>query len=355
MKLNWMKLKKYRILLLVLAAFLVLAAVFAGRLSWLSSRLDSQEMASRWAGETDLSFAQVSVFFPVDQPGSLDQVRSFRATLPDKLIAAGLEPTEENRLWADAYSTQTKLTAQTDYGEGEATVYAVGGDFFRFHPLKLVSGSYFTDEDFMDDLILLDEDMAWKLYGGMDLTGKAVTISGKLFTICGVVERETDFATELADTAGGRIYMSYSAYAALQGGETAPGFQYYELVMADPVQNFTRGTVTETFSEDTHVVVENSSRFTWERILGVLGDFGQRSMVKQGVAYPYWENAARLIEDHMALFLLLFILCIIPPCIAAVAFGIYWLIRGWKKLKSQIPVWIERRRERRYRGKHEAP
>lgn len=350
-----MKLKKYRVLLFILAALLILAAIFAGRLSWLSSRLDSQEMASRWAGETDLHFAQVSVFFPVNQPGTLDQVRTFRAALPDKLIAAGLEPTEENRLWADAYSTQTKLAAQTDYGEGEATVYAVGGDFFHFHPLKLVSGSYFTDEDFMDDLILLDKNMAWKLYGGMDLAGKTVTISGKLFTICGVVERETDFATELADTASGRIYMSYSAYTTLQGSENASGFQCYELVMADPVQNFTRGTVTETFSEETHIVVENSNRFTWERILDVLGDFGQRSMVTQGVAYPYWENAARLVEDHMALFLLLFLLCIIPPCITAVIVGIYWLIRGWKKLKARIPVWMESRKERRYYGKHEAP
>lgn len=349
-----MKRGKHRVLLIVLAAALVLAGVFAGVLSWLGGQLDSQQMAQRWAGETDLSFAQASVYFPVDQPGNLEQVRAFRTSLPDKLIAAGLEPTEENRLWVDAYSTQTELEASTDYGDGKATVYAVGGDFFRFHPLKLVSGSYFTDEDFMDDLIVLDKEMAWKLYGGMDLTGKTVEISGKLFTISGVVEREQDFATQRADAGGGRIYMSYSAYTALLGGEAEPGFHCYELAMADPVQNFTRSTVVESFPEDVNAVVENSNRFAWERILGVLGDFGERSMSTQGIAYPYWENAARLIEDYMAVFLLLFILLLIPPCVAAVAFGIFWLIRGWRKLQTQIPLWIEHRREQRYRGKHEA-
>ncbi len=40
-------------------------------------------------------------------------------------------------------------------------------------------------------------------------------------------------------------------------------------------------------------------------IFKVVGDFGKRSMNTEGVVYPYWENAARLLEDYMALTLIL--------------------------------------------------
>ena len=39
----------------------------------------------------------------------------------------------------------------------------------------------------MDDLVILDEEIAWRLYGGTNLAGMPVTINGEHFLIGGVV------------------------------------------------------------------------------------------------------------------------------------------------------------------------
>ena len=370
-----MKIKKYRVFLGVLLALAILAGVCAGVLAWLSGRLQSQEVAESWSGESGQRFAQVSVYFPMTQLGTVDQVRSFRSSLPEKLREVSLESTDSSQMWVDAYSTEAKLEAETSYGSASAAVYAVGGDYFRFHPLELVSGSYFSDDDLMQDLVVLDEDMAWRLYGGMDLTGKTVDISGRQFTISGVVRREPDFASERAYPGGGRIYMSYAAYAQLLGGETEPGIRTYEIVLADPISGYAEKLVSDAFGSGATqgmdpggeespeesapdglgaVILQNTGRFSLERIFSVLGDFGVRSMNTQGVVYPYWENAARLIEDYMAVALLLMLLFGALPALFLLVVAIELIRRGWKKLKAAVPVWVENRRKRRYEARRGA-
>jgi hypothetical protein len=370
-----MKIKKYRVFLGVLLALAILTGICAGVLAWLGGQLQSQKIAESWSGESGQRFAQVSVYFPVNQLGGVDQVRSFRSSLPEKLREVSLESTEDSQMRVDAYSTEAKLDAKTSYGSASAAVYAVGGDYFRFHPLELISGSYFSEADLMEDLVVLDEDMAWRLYGGMDLTGKTVDIAGQQFTVSGVVRRESDFASEKAYPGGGRLYMSYDAYTQLLGGETEPGIRTYEIVLADPISGYAQKLVESAFGSgatqgmDTGgeenqqesppdglgaVILQNTGRFSLERIFSVLGDFGERSMNTQGVVYPYWENAARLIEDYMAVVLLLMLLFGVLPALFLIVVAIELLRRGWKKLKAAVPVWMENRRKRRYEARRKA-
>ena len=69
------------------------------------------------------------------------------------------------------FTTKPILTVSTERGNAQVKVTGVGGDYFRFHPLKLRSGSYLMETDLMKDRVLLDEELAWKLFGGMELTG----------------------------------------------------------------------------------------------------------------------------------------------------------------------------------------
>ena len=93
----------------------------------------------------------------------------------------------------------------SELGHGEASAIAVGGNFFDFHPIRLLNGTYLAESDLMKDRVLLDEDLAWLLFGGTDLQGMPMEINGVPFVVGGVVQREQDFASRRAYTAWGSI------------------------------------------------------------------------------------------------------------------------------------------------------
>ena len=129
------------------------------------------------------------------------------------------------------------------------------------------------------------------------------------------------------------LYMSCDAYVLLN--EDA-GATCYELVLAEPVRGFALGFVQEKFPIGQGVIVENSGRFAFGRVLSLIGDFGTRSMQNQGVIFPYWENAARAVEDWCALLLLLGLLFAALPVVVAVVWLIRLLKRGKEKLGEEV-------------------
>lgn len=322
--------KRQGIVLWILCGLLVLAACacFFARAS-LARLLPSQYAAERWAGEGDTAFRQVSCFLPVDESLSLNQIHGFRYAILDQLHAAAIEADTDTRLFRDAWSAAGKLSASSDLGKGEVSVIAVGGDFFLFHPLRLLSGSYLTESDVMDDRVLLDEDTAWLLFGGTDLEGMPMKLNGVPFTVAGVVQREQDFASRKAYTAGQGIYMSFDAYTRLKEGA---GANCYELVMTDPVKNFVLNFVKEKFPLGQGEVVENTGRFAFWKVLGLVRQFGARSMQRLGVLYPYWENAAHCVEDWCALLSFLAVLLLILPGL----FLLQLLIRLFRRVKRKL-------------------
>ena len=113
----------------------------------------------------------------------------------------------------------------------------VGGDWFYFHPMTLRSGSYIREDDLVHDTVVLDEETAWRLFGGMDLNGMTVRINDIPFTVVGVVKRENDFATRAAYSQDAVIYMHYDALSSL--AETK--ITAYETAGADPIDGFLKG------------------------------------------------------------------------------------------------------------------
>ena len=324
--------------LLLLCGLLTLAAAacFLGAL-FLGGELESQRAAERWQGEGELGFSQLSCFLPVDEKLSLNQIYQFRSDLMKHLHEAALDADSSQTLFVDAWSCTGKALASTDLGKGEANVIAVGGQFFRFHPLRLLSGSYFQEGDLMQDLVLLDEELAWLLFGSSDLQGLSVKIDGVPFQIAGVIESERDFASRKAYTAGMGLYMSFDAWKSLH--ETA-GVTAYELVMAEPVKNFAVNFAREKFPIGQGEIVQNSGRFEMGRLLGLAAQFGTRSMQKLGVLLPYWENAARCMEDYCALLYFLGWLLILIPAIALTVTVFRLLRRGKRKLAEDLlPGW----------------
>ena len=321
---------------LVLVCFAIFQAV--------AGTLESIHAADRFRGGNEMRFAQLACFMPEDDGTSEQHIRIFYQTLDQKLTDASLEAPEGASLYTDAYSGRINLNVSGDHGSAAVKAIGVGGNFFQFHPLRLRSGSYISENDFMQDRVVLDETLAWQLFGGFDVAGLSVTIDGKPFYVAGVVRRESDFATKEAYLDGASMFLSYSAMKSLDENST---ITCYEIVMPDPISGFARGVLTENFDVGTGDVVENSSRYSLENLFSVIGDFGKRSMRNNGVIYPYWENAVRLTEDYLALLLVLMLLFGLCPAVTLLVLAIRQVIRTWRTLKREVPARLDRARERR--------
>ena len=348
---------KKRIFLLVLALLVLLSAACAVGIAALAENMEAQQAAERWQGESDMAFRQISCYLPVDQKLTLNDIYGFRMKLVDALHKAALDLDNDNSLFVDAWSAVDKVTVSSSRGSGEASVIAVGGEFFQFHPIRLLSGSYLSEGDLMQDRVLLDEDLAWLLFGGTELTGMSLKINGVPFVVAGVIEREQDFASKRAYTVGQGLYMSYEAYVSLTGTE---GISCYELVLPEPVDGFALDTVKAAFPLGRGEALENTGRFAPLRLYQLLGQAGTRSMQAMGMMYPYWENAARCVEDICVMLLLAATLFLTVPAVTALVFLIRLLKRGKEgleeqvlpKLKDSAEEAVRVRQRRRWEKKH---
>ena len=340
--------KKTKIILGILSGALSLcfiACIIVYHL--LGGLLLSQQAADRWAGNSGQRFAQISAFFPVDENIKAEDISDFHSKIDAKLLEVSLESSDDSVLYSDAYCAFGKVNVGSEQSSSTAvSAIGVGGNYFLFHPFVLINGSYLSPDDFMKDRVLLDEDLAWMLFGGTDLAGLNVTINGEDFLVAGVISREDDFADKKAYTDGPGLYMSFEAFSKIFDSSVS----CYEIVLADPISGFAKGIVSEAFPSA--VIVENSSRYTLGGILEVIGSFGERSMNTEAVIYPYWENAARSIEDYMSLVLILSMVFAVMPAFCACWAAIVYFIKFRNYVKSKVPQVreqvVERRREKRY-------
>ncbi len=359
-----MKLRLRLLLGLCLVLLLIVGACLL-RLYMLGTSLPSQQAAERWQGGSEQHFSQISCFLPGDGPVGKKEIYEFRTAMMEEFHTAALDAEGTEGLWKDAWSGTGKVTVSSARASGEAACIAVGGDFFAFHPLRLLSGSYFGENDLMKDLVLLDEDLAWLLFGGTQLQGMSIEINGQPFLVGGVIEREQDSASTLAYTAGQGLFMSYDAYLSLFGKDMEGEndcVTCYEAVMAEPVRGFAARVAKEHFPLGRGEVLTNTGRFGVDRLLQLLRHIDGRSIQSMGILYPYWENAARVTEDRCARLLLYAGLALLLPLITAV----YWLLRLlvdgkraleeelWPRVRDRAEESVRKRQRRRWEKKQGA-
>ena len=343
-----------RIFLIAANALCILLLIIAALVSaHFSGLLRSQQAAEEWRGSNEIRFAQISALIPEVSAINYDNVRSFRELIDRRLTEASLEAPEEGKLWTDTYSKAGKLTVKSSRATADTPALGIGGDYFIFHPHFLSSGSYFSESDLMNDRVVLDEELAWKLFGGTDVAGMEVTIDNKPFYIAGVVKRENDFASVKGGSEGSMIFLSYDALINLSADDQqSTGITHYEAVIPNVITGFAKNLVSENFPAADYEIVENTGRFGFERRFSVIGDFGERSMRVNGVIYPYWENAARYIEDWLALILVLSMLIVICPIVTSI-----WLVVRLKKYagskRDVIKAAIEKRTDKITRNRYE--
>ncbi len=317
-----------------LCAVLLIAALGCSfALRTVSGRLLSQWAAERWRGENEREFCQISCFLPPDSGVGLKEIYTFRYALLDDLNAAGVEWKEGLYPFVDAWSCEGKMKISGEKGSSEASMQAVGGQFFAFHPLRLLSGSYIVEGDLSPDRVLLDSELAWELFGGVELTGMRVQVNGEEFIVGGVVEREKDSASRRAYTGEKGFFMSYDAYRAIAGKDR---IDCYEVVLPETVRGYAAQLVAERFPNKEGETVVNTGRFAFERLLQLARDLPQRAAHGGTVSYPYWENAARIAENECSVLAVGSLSLGLPAAITAVIELIRALARGKTALEEEI-------------------
>lgn len=289
--------------------------------------LRSQNMAAEFQGEGELEFAQVSVYLPEGNTIDENAIQKFREQI--RVNTRDLVPEDVKNLYLDAWSGLGSVQIKGEHGSSDASVIAVGGDFFRLHPQNLLNGEYISDDDLMHDRVILDEDLAWRLFGGYDLAGMPVEIGGSTFYVAGVIARESDWASEKVYSGGAGLYMSYDTYKAMDENAYV---NCYEAILPEPVENFAREQVKENFAPETAEIVVNSGRYEAGQIFGLLRHFSQRTLRTDSVYYPYWENAARLVENRCMILLAIVILLWICP----VLFVVVLAVKIFRRTKRKV-------------------
>jgi len=306
--------------------------------------LRSQQAAKAWAGQSGERFAQLSAFIQDGLSFSEETRYYLRSSIDSSLVAASIEGGEGRILYTDAWSAEGEVFVAGARGSASVKAFGVGGDFFLFHPMKLMDGSYLSPDDIMKDRVVLDEELAWRLFGSFNVAGLEVMVGDRLHIIAGVVSRESDFASSRAYTYGAGIFISYESLIE-QTGESAR-ISCYEIVMPDPITGFAYKTFSEAFPDKNAHIVENSARYSLSNIFGAIGDFGERSIRGDGMVYPYWENAARYTEDWLALLLVLSLIFISCP----IVFGVVYIIKAARFLskrgRSAVTKMIDERDKR---------
>ncbi|MBR3556694.1 MAG: ABC transporter permease [Oscillospiraceae bacterium] len=353
-----MKKRRFLIICLVLCGIMVLmaAACLIVR-GTMAKTQQSQMQAERWAGDSDMRFMQFTCFFTRDALKDLESVYALRQKFSDKFAEANVEAAPGGSLYCDAWSTTGSIKISSEHGNANTSVVAVGGSFFDFHPLTLCSGVYLRQNDLMKDRVVLDETLAWMLFGSPYVAGMQVEIDGELYVVSGVVQRESDAATKKFAEDGPMLYIPFESW--LKHRSNA-GIDCYEVVLAEPVDGFTQTVLEDNFSVGDGILQQNTDRFTLAASVRNMKKFGTRGTRTSAAILPYWENAARYVEDWCTLLAFLATLLLIFPAICAlVAFVWGWIIVR-KLLIKKVPGLVGKAGDKvyalsskMYKGKHD--
>lgn len=319
----------------------------------------SQSMAKRWSKEGDA--AQISCFFSVGAYVSEDTIEEFEHSIDSALQEASIAQESENpsaRLWIDAYSADGKVSLTSDKTTLQASAIGIGGEFFQFHPQQLLTGSYFSGNDLMQDYCVVDEDAAWQLFGSNDVAGQMVSIGGVPHIITGVIRRPQGRLEKAAGLDGTVVYVSYQTLSELGVNY---GINHYEIVMPNPVKDFAFNHVKENIGVDEKnmEILENTSRYSILSRFKTVMAFGTRSMNGKAIIYPYWENIARGYEDIIALLTAVMLpFLLYPVALVLIIFIKWWRHKGWTlkdawlKGKDKWERFLEKQREKRLAKKN---
>ena len=201
--------------LILCLVFWIVSAIIGAVTVRITSNMPDQNFRSRWSPGGNC--AQISTYLSDPVAASDDTVKELRSYFSNMLQTASIALTEKQiengaSLMDVCYCGIASADVSTPEDTVHVTMIGVGGDFFNFHPLELLDGYYFSEEELMKDRVLLDDQTAWRLFGSPNIVGLSVDIGGEPHYIAGVFHKpEGKFYNE----AGMGDYLIFGSYDSL--------------------------------------------------------------------------------------------------------------------------------------------
>ncbi len=263
-----------------------------------------QNSCLEWGGK---DYAQVSCYTSRADGFHTDELMRFEYEMNKMLKTSEKENVSK---WTDAYSGKGKLTVTNGNTSVEGVAYGVGNNFFFFHPLQLLNGSYIDTKNVMKDYILLDEEAAWRLFGSSDIAGMYAYINGEPHVIAGVYKQPKSWPNKAAGNGEITFYVSYEV---LKKYNEDAAITCYEVIMENAVKHYAYRYVQNYFQPEAEntdgaakvdlglsdkdsdreiKIIETSDRYSVQNRWKELKNFGVHSMKLDEIIYPFWENIA---------------------------------------------------------------
>ena len=268
------------------------------------------------------------------------------------LLEASVTPNEGARSWAWTYGTDAVLPVNGTKGTVNAEVLAVAGDFFVFHQLAFRYGGGFLNDNSNPMGVVLDRDLAWRVYGAENIVGMTVTVNGEEYTIVGITDRESSSAAykkAYGDTP--RMYMSYRGYAKV----AESGVSFFEAALPNSVRGFAMNIFSSAVrvNEDSSAVLEATDRFSLKNRYDNMKELAYAWVSINKIEFPYWENEARVCDYRAAVMMLFEVAFAAVAGTSLILSFILLRISGWTLTGSVKTLWKrlaeERERKRRDR------
>ena len=322
---NQKRLRLSGIFALVLLSCLAVLGVFELAVSAITAPIGFIDGGKRWssAGEP---YAVISLYMEDDSALSADRVEYYAPAMDAALVSASVDSGERGRVWTYAYSAKAVKTVTGPRSSRAAAITACGGDFFVFHPLNFIHGSGFLNDPSNPYGVVLDEELAWEIFGAVDVVGMEMTIEALSLTVVGIVAAERE-SHPYAYTYGElpRMYMSYSAYDRINGERD--DITVYEVTLPNPVKSFAMNIFNTVVSvnEDTTRLAEVSSRYSLSTRFSNVRELRYSWIREDKISYPYWENEARMV-DHTCAVLMIFELIFVSVGTLAFLISLIFLV-----------------------------
>jgi len=330
---------------------LVLVIVSCIRMQQVKSSQTAQLAAETWQADTKQTYDQITCIargqaqasgpdLYIDNTVSLNvsDLEAIRKSID--LSVASYEKDSKNAddsdtpIWFDAYSASTKGTIGVADESGNVTsiidteIYGVGGSYSEFHPMKLISGCFLTEEKHSSYNIVLDEALAWKLFSSSDVIGQKVMVGSLTYTVVGVVAPSDSEINEKSYGEYPKAYIYFdeltnfltsqsSADASQVGGESASGLltdasdnlsqvaiTCYEVLVPENISgvslnNLSLAITTYSKTEHNFLLIDNTDRFSLLNLYDTVFPLGENTIWKTDYPLPYWEVSAQNAEVYM--------------------------------------------------------
>lgn len=303
-KVNRRQLAASGIFAVILAVCALLLGIFELVVSGLSNSIDYLDAGKRWSANGD-RFAVISLYAEEGAALSGDRVETWVRAIDSKLLESSISANENARSWTYTYATEETMSITGPKASATAEVIAAGGDFFVFHPQKMVYGSAFLNDTSNPNGVVVDEDLAWKIFGATDIVGMELTIGDTSFVVTGVSKRESTHGVyNYTYGERPRMYMSYAGYVKVCGDENH--ITIFEAALPNAVRGFAlnifNGAITA--NEETMTVIEATDRFSLKNRYNNMKALKYSWIHENKIEYPYWENEARVADYRCAVLMI---------------------------------------------------